>query len=47
MSTVGATFLGLSSPEDNENNYLFNMLLLSAAILVLVAMILSVFGIYG
>ena len=47
MSTVGATFLGLSAPEDNENNYLFNMLMLSALILVVVAIILSFFGVIG
>ncbi len=47
MSTVGATFLGFSTPEDNENNYLFNKLIFCSVTMLLVAIVLSFFGVIG
>lgn len=47
MSTVGATFLGLTSPEDNEKNYLFNQLLTCSGIMLAVAIIMGFFGVMG
>lgn len=47
FSTVGATFLGLTAPEDNENNYLFNQLLVCSAVMLMVGIILSIFKVVG
>lgn len=47
FSTVGATFLGLSTPEDNKDNYLFNHLIIASGILLAVGLVCSVIGILG
>lgn len=47
FSTVGATFLGLTAPEDNEKNYLFNQLLICSAIMLTIGIILSFFKVVG
>ena len=47
FSTVGATFLGLSTPEDNKDNYLFNHLIIASGILLAVGLVCSVLGILG
>ena len=47
FSTVGATFLGLSTPEDNKDNYLFNHLIIASGVLLAVGLVCSVIGILG
>ncbi|MCD8082238.1 MAG: hypothetical protein LUE86_01620 [Clostridiales bacterium] len=47
FSTVGATFLGLTTPEDNENNYLFNSLLICSGTMLLVGIIAAFVRLIG